>query len=92
MVKVEFQLEKEPEFIYWDGDNDQFILTNGWVGTTNNNINISGTMVTDTAVSNSTDRGATVGGSHSGQQFHKTEIELEDQKWVVEIELRGVYR
>ena len=96
LIRVEFQLEEKREFISWPSNYISLLNTQAdsdisisqfTSGANSSNIVSSG----DTIVSydSSAQPGATIGGSKSNQKFHKVDIDLEDETWVVELRMMG---
>jgi len=96
LIRVVFQLEEKREFISWpsnylillDTQADSDISISQFTsGANSSNIVSSGDIIV--SYDSSAQPGATIGGSKSDQKFHKVDIDLEDETWVVELRMRG---
>ena len=98
MIRVEFQLEKKREFLDLGGgyfsipaDNTFVVDDNTITQTTSGNNSPNIISSGDISVSySSAEPGATIGGSESDQKFSKIDIDLEDETWVVELQMKGI--
>jgi len=84
LIRVEFQLEEKREYIIYDSPPYYFGEDYRLFTVLNDGFNYAHTTNT------SAEPGATIGGSNSDQKFHKVDIDLEDEVWVIELRMKGI--